>query len=162
MKIVSFIGIWLLILNGCSTQPDIPRYRGYSFDAAVDGVPVVELKDRTKIPALQGYVRDVKWRTVRPIRGYVDVRIMANKHTDFVGYDAYVDEVRIVPLSNNVHIKSYRALDSDSSVRFGGDAAVKEVNVMDQKRLPPGEYVMRLKIKGSNNWDRKEIYTLVR
>ena len=156
-----YTSILLFILNGCSSQPDIPNYRGYTFDALVDGVPVVELKDQKKIPALQGYVRDVRWQTSKPISGYVNVAISPNKHSGFVGNNAYVEDIEIVLLSN-AHIKTYSALSTDNSVRINGGAAVTAVNVMNQKKLPTGEYVIRLKIHGSKNWDRKEIYTYVR
>ena len=151
----------LFILNGCSNQPDIPNYRGYNFNAVVDGVSVVALKDKRKISALQGYVRDVRWQTTRPISGYVNATITPNVHSAFVGNNAYVEDIEVVPLSS-VHIKTYHALSTDNSVRVNGGAAVTAVNVMNQKKLPSGEYVIRLKIHGSKNWDRKEIYTRVK
>jgi len=151
----------LFTLNGCSNQPDIPNYRGYNFNAIVDGVAIVEVKDRKKIPALKGYVRDVRWQTSKPISGYINVAISPNKHSGYVGNNAYVEDIEIVLLSN-VQIKTYHALSTDNSVRIGGKASVTDVNVMNQKKLPSGEYVIRLKIHGSKNWDRKEIYTYVK
>lgn len=152
--------ILLLTLNGCNSQPDIPNYRGYTFNAVVDGVPVVALDDKRKVSSLQGYVRDVRWQTSKPISGYVNVVITPNIHSGFVGGNVYVEDIEIFPLST-VKIKTYHALSRDNSVLIGGRASVTAVNVMNQKKLPPGEYVIRLKIHGSKNWDRKEIYTCV-
>ena len=159
-RIYFYAVILLFTLNGCSNQPDIPHYRGYNFNAVVDGVSVVALKDKRKISALQGYVRDVRWQTSKPISGYINVAISPNKHSGYVGNNVYVEDIEIVPLSS-VQIKTYHALSTDNSVLIGGGASVKAVNVMNQKKLPSGEYVIRLKIHGSKNWDRKEIYTYV-
>ncbi len=156
-----YTSILLFILNGCSSQPDIPHYRGYTFDALVDGVPVVELKEQKKISSLQDYVRDVRWQTSNPISGYVNTTITPNANSAFLGNNAYVEDIEVVPLSS-VHIKTYSALSTDNSVHINGGAAVTAVKIMNQKKLPSGEYVIRLKIHGSKNWDRKEIYTHVR
>ena len=160
-RIYFYAVILLFTLNGCSSQPDVPNYRGYTFNATVDGVAVIELKDQKKIPSLQGYVRDVRWQTKGSISGYVNATILPNAHSAFVGNNVYVEDIEIVPLSH-VQIKTYHALSTDNSVRINGGAAVTAVNVMNQKKLPSGEYVIRLKIHGSKNWDRKEIYTQVR
>lgn len=160
LRLYLYLTVLLLTFNSCSSQPKIPNYRGYTFNATVDGVTIIELKDRKRIPALQGYVRDVRWQTSKPISGYVNVVITPNIHSAFVGNNAYIEDIEIVPLGN-VKIKTYHALNKDNSVLIGGRASVTAVNVMNQNKLPSGEYVIRLKIHGSKNWDRKEIYTYV-
>ncbi len=151
----------LLLLSSCQTGPDVPYYRGYTFDATIDGVRVLPLKKSQNIPALQGYMRDVRWQMNEPISGYLNVVIAPNSHSGLVGNNVYIEDIQIVPLSR-VKIKTYRALSRDNSVLIGGRATVTDVNVMDQQKLPAGEYVIRLKIQGSKNWDRKEIYARVR
>ena len=108
----------LFLIVGCATDSmEIPRYRGYYFDAKINDANVVKLKDRTQIPTLKGYVRDVKWRLDRPIKGNFTVYVKANKNTEkYIGKIRGTDDLEIVMLTP-VNIETTRGLKSDNTVQ---------------------------------------------
>ncbi len=61
----------LLFFNACQKEMSLPLYEGYDFDAMIGKAHVIELKDQSSIPALDGYVRDVHWQLDRAINGKI-------------------------------------------------------------------------------------------
>lgn len=156
----TLLGVLLLVLSGC--QKEIPNYRGYYFDAMIEDARVIELKDSSKIPALNSYVREVHWQLDRPINGNIGVKYGENKNSkNFIGRITKREAMGIVPLQST-NLSTNPTLKSDSSVRINGGAAVSKVDTLKKNVLPVGDYVLRLKVHGTNNWDRKEIYVQVR
>ena len=153
----SMVGIWL---NGC--QQDVPMYEGYAFDAMIEDAHVVELKDPQKIPVLRSYVRDVHWKLDRPIDGHMHVRYEENKNSKrLIGRLVNREPMEIIPLQS-VHLRTDTGIQSDSSVQINGAASLSKVDVLRKNFLPKGDYIFRLKVHGTDNWDRKEIYVQVR
>jgi len=150
----------LLQLVGCSK--DVPLYSGYHFDAKINDANVIELKDSSSIPALAGYVRTVRWQLDKPIDGAFSVTYGKNKNSkDFVGRILRREAMDIIPLQS-ISVATNSQTQSDASVQINGGAAMSQVDVLNKNVLPAGEYVFRLKIHGTNNWDRKEIYVKVK
>lgn len=159
-----FVVSSIVLLSGCqSNQPKMPvLYAGYNFDAMIGDAHVVELKDKSSIPALDGYVRDVNWQLDRPISGKIVAKYRPNKYTkQTIGNLRSIDGIDVIPLTR-VHLSSKPAMLSDNSVLISGHAALSQVNVLKSNLLPKGDYVLRLKIRGTHNWDRKEVYVQVR
>ncbi len=168
LKFVFFKTIFILssivLLSGCqSNQPKMPvLYTGYNFDAMIGKAHVIELKDKSRIPALNGYVRDVYWQLDRPISGKITAKYRPNKYTtQTIGNLRSIDGIDVIPLTR-VHLSSKPAMLSDNSVLISGHAALSQVNVLKSNVLPKGDYVLRLKVRGTRNWDRKEVYVQVR
>jgi hypothetical protein len=150
----------LLLLTAC--QKEIPHYRGYYFDAMIENAHVIPLKNKASIPLLNSYVRQVHWQLDKPIDGHMNVTFSENKNSkDFIGHILNREPMDIVAL-RQVNLDTNAGLQSDSSVRFSGAAAVTRVDILKKNFLPKGDYVFRLKVHGTNNWDRKEIYVQVR
>ncbi|WP_456447271.1 hypothetical protein [Thiolapillus sp.] len=150
----------VLALGACAQN--LPRYRGYSFDAMIEDAHVIPLNDAESIPALKGYVREVHWQLDKPISGDFTVSVAENEHSAaYIGTLESREPVHIISL-NGANLDSHPELETDESVRFNDAAAVGKVNVLEENRLPKGDYVFRLKVHGSQNWDRKEIYVQVR
>jgi len=158
--ITTMIAALLLLFTGC--QKEIPHYRGYYFDAMIEDAHVIELKDQNSIPALRGYVREVHWQLDRPIDGNIGVKFKENKYSkEFIGYILEREAMGIIALED-VNIATNTGIQSDESVRIGGAASVTKVDLLKKNFLPRGDYIFRLKVHGTNNWDRKEIYVQVR
>jgi hypothetical protein len=151
-------------LIGCAGSK-LEMYRGYYFDAKINSVSVVEIKDKSSIAALKGYERDVRWKLDRPINGNMQslhIVVGDNKHSkEFVGRVLEREAIEISPLQY-VEVETEAGLSSDSSVRVNGGASLAKVNILTSKYLPVGNYVFRLKVHGTENWDRKDIYVEVR
>ena len=150
-------------MTGCGSQP-VPMYRGYHFDATIGGAHVIRLKDPDRIPALRGYVRDVKWQLDRPIKGHdiAKVLLLENQSTvKSIGMLKRLDDFEVIPLQK-VNLNTDSRFFKDNSVQIGGHASVTQSDVLKENYLPPGDYVFRIKVHGSRNWDRKEIYVQVR
>jgi hypothetical protein len=161
MKILKILTILALFtLTAC--QKEIPHYRGYYFDAMIEDAHVIPLKDQASVPALRNYVRQVHWQLDKPIDGHMKVSFKENKNSQmFIGHILNREPMRIVPLQK-VKVNTHNALQSNSSVRVGGAATVSKANVLNKNFLPKGDYIFRLKVHGTKNWDRKEIYVQVR
>ena len=150
----------LLLLIGCSK--DIPRYSGYHFDAMINDAHVVELKNSNSIMALQSYPRTVRWQLNKPIDNAFSVTYSENKNSQtYVGHIVRREAMDIIALQS-IDVKTSTQIHSDPSVRINGGAAMTKVDVLNKNVLPSGEYIFRLKIHGTNNWDRKEIYVRVK
>jgi hypothetical protein len=112
----------LFILTAC--QKEIPHYRGYYFDAIIEDAHVIPLKDQASIPALRNYVRQVHWQLDKPIDGHMQVTFSENKNSQmFIGQILNREPLQIIPLQM-VQLNTHNALQSNSSVRFDGTAAV--------------------------------------
>jgi len=153
----------LFFITSCATNSmEVPLYQGYNFDAKINNANVIKLDDSTKITTLKGYVRDVNWQLDKPIKGNIRAYFRANKNSKkYIGNIKSMDNLQIVALTP-VNIETTRGLKSDSTVQINGGAAVTMVNVMKKNYLPKGDYVFRVKVFGTHNWDRKEIYVQVR
>ena len=160
LKKITFLLASLLLLVGCSK--DVPWYSGYHFDAMINDAHVIELKNSNSIPALQSYSRTVRWQLDKPIDGAFSVTYSGNKNSkEFVGRIVRREAMDIYALQS-IDVKTNSQLHSDASVQINGGSAVSQVDVLNKNVLPRGEYVFRLKVHGTNNWDRKEIYVRVK
>ncbi len=69
--------------------------------------------------------------------------------------------VHVLPLEGQ-SLDTRPELSSDSSVRAGGSAVVTRADVVQGNRLPPGKYVLTVRVHGSKqNWDRQTFFVQV-
>lgn len=75
----------------------------------------------------------------------------------------YNDRENILSLPT-VHIRpaAVSKCSGADSVQINGAASLSKVDVLRKNFLPKGDYIFRLKVHGTDNWDRKEIYVQVR
>ena len=168
LKKYTFILTLTLLFIGCQkntnikNQNNIPLYSGYYFDAMINDSNVIELKNSSNISTLKSYVRTVRWQLDKPISGEFSVKYSKNKNTRyFIGNILRREAIDIISLQN-ISVKTNSQLQSDSSVQINGAASIGQVDVLNKNILPSGEYIFRLKIHGTKNWDRKEIYVKVK
>lgn len=69
-------------------------------------------------------------------------------------------EVAVVPLEQ-VSLDVEQKLGTSSSVRIGGQAAVTQRLELQSNELPPGAYLLRVTLRGSDNWDRATVFLQV-
>ena len=106
------------------------------------------------------YVDDTLYEIIEPISGELEVDGFIVKGAEkWYGQPGSLS-VQVVPLQA-VEIASSEQLVSNSSVRIGGQAAVSKANVMKDNILPPGRYLLRVKLTGSGNWDRQTLFLTV-
>lgn len=149
-----------LALSGCNQT--LPHRQGQYFDATIEDAHVIALKDSARIPALRDYVRDVRWQLDKPISGKFSVSLSENDQSgNFIGQLQGREPMEIISLTG-ASMETDEVLQRDESVRIGGAASVGVVDQLKENVLPVGDYVFRLKVHGSQNWDRKEIYVQVR
>lgn len=153
-----------LVFIGCTntTPKKSPIYAGYGFDAMINDALVVKLKDASKIPALQRYHNHIIWQTNKPIHGSLSSKYRDNNHTNYlIGKIRNQEPLQIIPLQQ-VKVKTYKSTQTSQDVFIGGNPIMSSVNVLKKNTLPSGEYIFRMKIHGTKNWDRKEIYVRVK
>ncbi len=131
----------------------------------VNGQPTVPLTKATKkalksLEAVSHYVDDTHYEVTEPIRGELEVDASLAKGAESQLGEGGQAEVHIVPLEK-VEIETREQLVAEPSVRIGGQAAVGVGRFLEDNRLPPGKYLLRVKLRGPDNWDRQTIFFTV-
>ena len=174
--------ILLFILQGCAIQElqltknvllsDVfihhndttIAYEGYAFDAMLNDTPVIEISNKDKIKSLKGYrdIASVRWQLLKPINSVVGQVKVALKKRNIKEHDigkilSYeVDYHALTP----IEVKTKQVRVEAKTILVHGKPMVYYKSVIE--RLPVGDYVISLTVRGSENWDRKEIYVEVR
>ena len=105
------------------------------------------------------YVDDTEYEIPEPIRGELVVGAQPVPGSEsFLGSPRDFD-VTVLPLQE-VEIDTRKGRTVDDTVQMGGSAAVGEADFIKDNRLPPGLYLLQVKLRGTKNWDRQT--TLVR
>jgi len=155
-----------IFLFSCSSSnvSDLPMRSGFYFDATVNNTKVIRIKNKQSIKSLQAYSRvsSVIWQLENPISGNLSIKISDNKRSkEFVGALTNNLQTQVVPLQP-VELDTTAQLHKNNSVRVNGSAVITQKNMLNKNKLPVGEYVFRLKVTGTDNWDRKEVYVRVK
>lgn len=141
-----------------------PR-EGHCVLVTVNGQRAVAMskKERRALNGLEErshYVKDALYRLPDAIRGELDIRgAMVDGSQKWFGDGAEV-EAAIVPL-DPVEIATEERLAEEPTVRIGGQPVVTVERSMQENRLPPGRYLLRLRLRGQGNWDRQTVYFTV-
>ena len=180
MKTTTLV-ILLFILQGCAIQElqlaknvllsDVfihhnyttIAYEGYAFDAMLNNTPVIEISNKDKIKSLKEYrdIASVRWQLLKPINSVGQVKVALKKRNikehdigKILSYE--VDYHALTPID----VKTKQVRVEDNTILIHGKPMVYYKSVME--RLPVGDYIISLTVRGSENWDRKEIYVEVR
>lgn len=163
-----------ILLTGCSAlrnsnrSPCLDR-DGACFDAKIDLKPVVLLDDRSRLSTytatehaiLKHRLEETKWTVTEPVDGALKVSASPNELGKgwFGSHGGY--EIEILPLQGQ-EIASTPQLAESKSVNVGGKPSVQRQNVVTQSRLPKGDYLVRIKLEGPSNWDRKTVFVTIK
>ncbi len=141
-----------------------PR-EGHCLAVTVNGQVAKRIDKQTKkalraLDDVSHYVDDARYQVDAPIRGALDV--VADTVAGSEGWFGEGREVRvqIVPL-DPVEIATDQNLVRAPTVRIEGKTAVGVANVMRDDTLPPGRYLLRVRIRGAGNWDRQTVFVTV-
>lgn len=159
IRVAALIFVQVLLV-GCSSTPAM--YSGHFFDAEINGHKIVPIKDKQSKRSLDGYLRydNVRWQIDTIAEGELDVDVASNIISkDGIGVvtEDSDNDVSIVPLEGQKK-KTVAALSNSKDTYINGSSAISNRNYMADNLLPPGAYVIRVKVYGSDNWDRKEVY----
>lgn len=141
---------------------------GRCMAVTVNGQKAVKLDKATKtlLAAMKGGVElrynlsQTRYQVPAPIRGDLDVK--ADRGADSKGWfgDNRQFEVMVVPLAD-VELKTHQQVGTASGVSIEGSAPLTVENVLEGKRLPPGPYLLIVRLSGDENWDRMTLYVQV-
>jgi len=103
------------------------------------------------------WVPDVRYELPAPIHGELQVQAEQTKEAgDWFGENREA-EVRVIPL-DDVDLKTHSEIASTNSVRAEGSGLLVQQDVLEQKTLPPGRYLLGVTLRGQDNWDRQVLY----
>ena len=137
-------------------------YEGYYFDVQINGFDAVAMKGKDSIHSLQEFPRysSVQWMIDYELSGdlYVEARNndISYKFIGSVGSDNDLD-VTIYPLEGQ-DLSTREGSITSKDVSINGKHTKSDVDVMTNRHLPAGDYVISVKTHGSDNWDRKFIF----
>jgi hypothetical protein len=135
---------------------------GYCFDLDIDGQHAEPLKDSALRAKLAEHVgsKAVCWTLPKPITGDIDVVPHSNDHTSELGALRKGYEVVVTGLEGQ-EVPTHKGIRTDPTVHIGGLPMQTAVDVIDTKSLPPGAYVVRVRIVGSQGYEDKSVYLRV-
>jgi len=167
-------GVGILLLMTATAAPAGEKFPK-CFDASRDGHCVaiqvsgqksVKLSGKTKkmlksMGALSQGGGETRYEVPAPVRG--DLVLTADWLPEAVDYFGAQPEVGIIvyPLEGQ-SLDTRPELSTAPSVQIGGSAAVTQADVIQGNRLPPGKYVLAVRVHGSKqNWDRQTLFVQV-
>ncbi|GAA0710185.1 hypothetical protein GCM10009105_11210 [Dokdonella soli] len=142
-----------------------PR-RGNCFDAEVNGMTVTALNDpklAASLERLDHHASDLAWQVPKPLstRDALLVVTQVNAAGKVHMGERVTEETMVIPLDGQSLSSSAQTTPEDS-VRIEGAPALVEKNLLTDRHLAPGRYLLRIKYSGSENWDRKTALLEVR
>lgn len=169
---IVFISLAFLIA-GCGSvetkstsgaQPISDYYSGYFFDATISGLNVVPIQNKASKTKIKKYIRanDVRWQLDGKVVGGISVKVKENSRSkSTIGKLSNRPQITFIPLEGQKK-STYKALSKSKDVLVDGSGVVSVKNYATDNRLPSGAYILRVKVRGTQNWDRKEVYIEVK
>lgn len=135
---------------------------GHCIDVEIDGQRAEPLRDaalRAKLTEQVGS-KAVCWTLPKPTVGDIDIIVRANEHTPELGELRPGYEVVVTGLEGQ-QVPTHKGIRTDPTVRIGGLPMQTAVDVIDGKSLPPGAYVIRVRVVGKLGYEDKSMYVHV-
>ena len=139
-----------------------PSREGHCIVVKVGGQPTVKLSKATKkmlepLGGLRLGGGETRYELASPVRGALEVH--AEWVADAAEYFGGPPEVslHVRPLEGQ-SLETRTELSAAPGVRVEGGAAVTRSEVVDDHRLPPGKYLLSVRVAGPRNWDRQVFY----
>lgn len=139
-------------------------YSGYFFDASISGLSVIPIQNKPSKVKIKKYIRanDVRWQLDGKVVGGLTVNIKENTRSPkTIGAITSKPQVTFIPLDGQKK-SSYKALSKSKDVLVEGSGIVSVKSYATDNLLPSGAYIIRIKVRGAHNWDRKEVYIEVK
>lgn len=135
---------------------------GHCIDVEIDGQRAEPLKETALRARLteQAGSKAVCWTLSNPTVGDIDIVVRANEHTAELGELRPGYEVVVTSLEGQ-QVPTHKGIRTDPTVRIGGIPMQTAVDVIDGKSLPPGTYVVRVRVVGKFGYEDKSIYVHV-
>ncbi len=132
---------------------------GQCFDLDIDGQHVEPLKDAALRARLteQAGSKAVCWTLPKPTAGSINVVVHENQHTAEMGTLRKGFEVVVTGLEGQ-QVPTHKGIRTDPTVHIGGLPMQTAVDVIDAKNLPPGAYIVRVRVVGSQMYEDKSVY----
>lgn len=109
---------------------------------------------------LRHHVSETRYELTGPVRGALDVQADRSADSkDWFG-EGRSFEVMVVPLSD-VELKTREQVGRAEGVSAGGSAPLTIESVLESDRLPPGPYLLVVRLSGDENWDRMTLFVRV-
>jgi hypothetical protein len=139
---------------------------GHCVTVTVNGQKTVRLTRKTKkmlepLGGLRSGGDNTRYEVPEPIRGELDLR--ADWLPEAVAYFGAPPQltIHVLPLEGQ-DLVTRPELSTAPSVQVGGSAVVTQAEVVQSNRLPPGKYVLSVRVHGSKrNWDRQTFFLQV-
>jgi len=149
----------IVLLAGCAKTP---WYEGYYFDAKINNAKVVEIEDKDSLGNLKHFYKAsyVHWMVKEKLHGELDVTV-SNNHIshEFIGHVPTDDKPEVyIHALDGQNLNSTEKTHHSKDTYINSSAANKTDNVLTDNNLPAGAYVISIKTRGPNNWDRKYVY----
>ena len=138
-------------------------YEGHCVAVTVNGQRTVRIDKKTKKMlkergALSPSGDETRYQVPQPVRGPLQI------HADWLpeavawfGAEPGVD-VLVFPLDGQ-DLDTRPELSTDSSVQIGGSAVVTHSDVIQGNQLPPGKYLLVIRVSGTRRgWDRQTLF----
>ena len=139
-----------------------PSREGHCIVVKVGGQPTVKLAKKTRkmlepLGGLRFGGDETRYESVSPVRGALEVHAeWVPGAVEFFGGPPEVS-LHVRPLEGQ-DLETRPELSAAPSVRIEGGAAVTRSEVVEDNRLPPGKYLLSVRLAGSRNWDRQVSY----
>lgn len=139
-----------------------PSREGHCIVVKVGGQPTVKLSKKTKkmlepLGGLRLGGDETRYELASPVRGALEVH--AEWVADAIEFFGGPPEVslHVRPLEGQ-SLETRTELSAAPGVRVEGNAAVTRSEVVEDNRLPPGKYLLSVRLAGPRNWDRQVSY----
>ena len=136
---------------------------GHCSAVQINGQRTVRLTKNTKkmLEPLRGLKFgqfETRYEVPQPVRGALALH--ADWIPEAVAYFGAPPQVSVLvrPLEGQ-NLETRPELSTASSVRAGGSAAVTQADVVQGNRLPPGKYLLQIRLSGSKqNWEQQTLF----
>jgi hypothetical protein len=139
-----------------------PARDGHCLSVKVNGEATIKLTKKTrKLLEPLGGLRfgggETHYESASPVQGALEV------HAEWVaGAGEYFGQppevsLHVRPLEGQ-SLETHPELSAAPNVRVEGGAAVTRSEVVEDNRLPPGKYLLSVRLMGPRNWDRQISY----
>jgi len=171
MKLTRVATLVLIIAAAADAQEKFPKCfnasrEGHCSAVQVNGQRSVRLTKQTKkmlesLGGLKFGQFETRYELPQPVRGALALH--ADWIPEAVAYFGSPPEVSVLvrPLDGQ-NLETRPELSTSSSVRAGGSAVVTQADVVQGNRLPPGKYLLQIRLSGSKqNWEQQTLFIQV-
>ena len=139
---------------------------GHCSAVQINGQRTVRLTKNTKkmlepLSGLKFGQFETRYEVPQPVRGALALQV--DWIPEAVAYFGAPPQISVLvrPLEGQ-NLETRPELSAASSVRAGGSAVVTQADVVQGNRLPPGKYLLQIRLSGSKrNWEQQTLFIQV-